>query len=573
MKLDKSTQKNENKIKKIVLGMLPYWAPLIPPQGIGMLKKYLEKYGYQVKGIDLNVHEGFKKIYLDYFKVIEKVVPPYKRGNFYNVGHDILHNHMMAAFKYTDENKYIDLVKELVYHTYYVHINDEVAKELNSLMEQFYEELENYYIDLIEKESPDVIGFTIYKANIPPALFVSKLVRKKYPHIKIVMGGGAFADSHAVGSPNYDALVKEAEDCVDLIMLGGQGEQLFLKFLQGEVDESKRVVTHADLGICPFPFEELDIADLSDFDLSKYPYIPATGSSSCPNECSFCNASKYFGKFKEKDTDQLVKEMKTVSKKYGNQLFFMTDSLLNPIVTDLATAFKNSDTTVYYDCYFRVDEASGNLDNTILWRQGGLYRTRMGVESGSQKILDLMHKEITVEQTKATLYALATAGVKTTAYIVIGHPDETEEDFQMTLDLLEEMKDYIWQAEPNPFYYHYAGQMDSSEWAEKRKLLYPEEAKDMLVFDTWTLDWAPLREERYDRLHRFMAHCEKLGIPNPYNAAELHKADERWKKLHKNAVPSIWEFEKWGKPIHEAKKIVKLTGAKNVLEDDGDFGF
>ena len=155
-----------------------------------------------------------------------------------------------------------------------------------------------------------------------------------------------------------------------------------------------------------------------------------------------------------------------------------------------------------------------------------------------------MNKKITLEQSKATCTGLASAG-SNNRYIVIGHPYETEEDFQMTLDFVDEMKDYIWQAEPNPFYYHYTGQFGADDWKDKRMLLYPEEARRMLVFDTWTLNCEPLREERYERLHRFTAHCDKLGIPNPYTASEIHAADERWHKLHKNAVPSVWEFETW----------------------------
>lgn len=564
-------QNNKN-TARIVFGMLPYWTPLIPPQGIGMLKVYLQKHGYYVKNVDLNVEETFKGIYFDYFKKMEGFVPLEKRGNFFNIGHDVLHNHMMAAYKHSDEKKYIELVKSLVYHTYYVIISDAQAKELNVIIDNFYKQLEDYYLALVEREKPDVLGFSIFKGNIPASIYAARLVKKRHPQIKIVMGGGAFADSHAMGSPNFDALVSETEDCVDLIMVGGQGEELFLKFLQGEISD-RRVVTSKDMGMQPIPFAQLDIADLSDFNIFNYPYIGATGSASCPNECSFCNASKYFGKFRTKDIKQLVSEMCEIYTRYGNQLFFMTDSLLNPIITDVAKEFINCKETLYYDCYFRVDDASADLDNTILWRRGGLYRTRMGIESGSQKILDLMGKGISVEQIKASLYGLASAGIKTTAYLVIGHPGETEEDFQLTLDLLEEMKDYIWQAEPNPFYYHYSGQFASDQWADKRMLVYPEGSSDMLVFDTWTLNCEPSREERYNRLNRFMEHCNKLGIPNPYNATELFDADERWKKLHKNAVPSIWEFKDLNKYVNEAKSAVKLTDARNMLDYDGDFDY
>lgn len=557
--------------KRLLLSMLPYWTPLIPPQGLGMLKSFLQKNGYYVKTIDPNIEEDFKEVYNQYFSILEECVPTSHKGNFYNIGHDILHNHMMAAIRQNNHEKYYELVKLLVYYTYYVEISNEIVAKLNSVISLFYDKLESYILEAIKSELPDVVGFSILKGNIPASLFSAKLIKKYYPDIKIVMGGGTFADSHAVGSPNFEALVEETKGVVDKIFVAGQGELPFLYFLEDKLPD-KQIITMDDIDRGPIPFHELDIADLSDFNLLAYPYVSATGSLSCPNNCSFCNASKYWGSYKEKPIEQLVNEMKLISEKSGNQLFFLTDSLLNPIASRLATELIDREGNLYYDCYFRVDDQSGDLNNTMLWRKGGMYRTRLGVESGSQKVLDLMNKRITVDQTKNTLYALATAGIKTTAYIVIGHPYETEEDFQKTLDLLEEMKNYIYQAEANTFYYHYAGQMASGEWEAHRKLLYPEWASNMLLFETWTLDIEPLREERYDRLFRFTAKCKELGIPNPYNAQEIHNADVRWKKLHKNAVPSVWEFQRYGEILKEKLPLEEVLVQSNNV-DIGDFCF
>ena len=260
-------------------------------------------------------------------------------------------------------------------------------------------------------------------------------------------------------------------------------------------------------------------------------------------------------------------------KKYGHQLFFMTDALLNPIVTDLANEFIKSGVSLYYDAYFKVDKASGDIENTLLWRQGGLYRVRLGVESGSQRILDLMDKEITLEMTRASLSALANAGIKTTTYWVIGYPGETEADFQETLKLLEKLQIDIFQAECNPFLCHFSGQGASPLWVDKRKSLYNEKLNDMLVFKTWTLDIEPSREETYDRVFRFVNRCKELGIPNPYSLNEHFKADERWKKLHKNAVPSLIDFRDKENYINESRGVKKMHFLKNRREEAYEFGF
>jgi radical SAM superfamily enzyme YgiQ (UPF0313 family) len=249
----------------------------------------------------------------------------------------------------------------------------------------------------------------------------------------------------------------------------------------------------------------------------------------------------------------------------------MTDSLVNFTVTDLARELIKRDVSLYYDAYYRVDNNAANIENTMLWRRGGLYRVRFGAESGSQRILDLMGKKITPNQIKAVVSAFAGAGIKTTTYFVVGHPGETEEDFQETLNLIEEMKNDIYQAEVNTFQYFSTTQSGSDKWAPYRKLLYPGKARESLIFEFWTLDIEPLRQEAYRRMFRFVEFCERLGIPNPYSLDEYIKADERWEKLHRYAAPSLYRFLSKKEYIDENKKIKNYLLAKNTRKTEDDF--
>jgi hypothetical protein len=464
------------------------------------------------------------------------------------------------------------LVKILIYKSFYMKVDDSYILRLNLIVDNFYTNLKSHFLDWLAKEKPGVVGVTAYKCTLPASLFVLRLTREKHPHIKTLLGGGIFSDTHAVGSPNYEALLKETEHYLDKIIIG-QGEILFLKYLRGELPELQRVYTRNDINGEILDFSSMDIPDFSDFNILNYPYLPATASSSCPFQCSFCNSKKYWGKYRIKTARQTAAEMIKLYKKYGHQLFFMTDALLNPVIGDLTNELIKADVSLYYDTYFRVDPASGDIENTMHWRRGGLFRVRLGTESGSQGVLDMMGKNITTTQIKAAVNALAYAGIKTTTYWVIGHPGETEADFQLTLDLIEELKNDIFQAECNPFLYHYSGQAHQDQWGKKRIPLYSEEAMKMLIFQSWTLNLEPSRQEAYYRMHRFEQHCKKLGIPNPYSLHEHYEADERWKKLHKNAAPALLEFKNSGHYINENKNIKRTSFARNTQQDGGDFGF
>ncbi|UCH92159.1 MAG: radical SAM protein [Candidatus Aminicenantes bacterium] len=558
--------------KKILLAILPYWDPMIPPMGISTLKAFLQKQGYIVKTVDLIVKDECLDFYRDYFDVLKKHIPRKKWGNFNNIGHDVLQSHLMAYWNHQDEDKYVEAVKILVYKSYYENIETSAVHELNRIMAVFYTMLEKYFIQQLDKEKPDVVGVTAYKCTIATSMFVLRLTKQRYPHIKTLMGGGTFNETHAPDSPNFKILLEATKDYLDKIILG-QGEMLFLQYLRGELPETQRVYTKDDIGGKFLDFHEIDLPDFSDLDLSKYPYLGATASVSCPYQCSFCVTSKVAGKFRLKNPTQTVDEMIKMYKKYGHQLFFMTDSLLNPAATDLANEFVKSGISLYYDAYFRVDEPSADIRNTLLWRRGGLYRVRLGTESGSQPILDEMDKRITVDQIKASISALAYAGIKTTTYWVIGHPGETEEDFQQTLDLIEELKDDIFQAECNYFLVHYSRQAKANDWRDYIQLLYPEEVSNMVLFQYYTPGIAPLREEAFRRMHRFEAHCRKLGIPNPYSLNEHLEADKRWKKLHENAVPGMLDLIGEKNYIDENQKIKITSPARNMRQEDDVFDF
>ncbi len=570
-------------IKKILLALLPFWTPLIPPQGIGHLKAFLEKHGYRVKTVDANIEQQFKEIYQDYFDSLREYIPQSNWGNFYNIGHDVLRNHMMAHFNHTvavkeskknheaDNKKYNELVRLLIYNTYFWYLDEQKISRLNAVIGRFFDRLECYFLDLLEKEKPDIVGLTAHLGTLAACLFSFKLTKERYPGIKTVVGGSIFAGELPMVSPDFEFLLQKAPYIDNVIV--GEGENLFLKLLNDELPKSKRVFTSKDIGNEQLEINAIDIPDFSDFTLEHYPYMAAFASKSCPYQCRFCNVAPFYGEYRERSAEHTVNYILDLYKRYGYQLYFMTDSLLNPIMTNLSNEFIKRGITMYLDTYMRVSSDVCDRDKTLLWRRGGLYRTRLGIETGSPRLLEAMGKEITVEQSKAALSSLAYAGIKTTAYFVIGFPGETEEDFQQTLDYIKELKTDIWQVECNPFYYFYAGQNNADQWADIRMLLYPEYARDLLISQTWILNCEPTREERFRRMFRLVEHCKRLGIPNPYSTEEIYEADERWRNLHENAVPPLAEFENNTVYIDDTKHVKRFIMARDTRQGEGDFMF
>lgn len=568
-----TNNKNNTAYGKILLGLLPYWSPLIPPMGIACLKSFLQRHGYQVNLLDLNVEAEFKLVYDDYFSVLSRDMPPDKMSNFHNIGHDVMQDHLMACLHYDDENAYIRLVKALVFNAYYVHIEDSRVLELNKIVVRYYSLLEKHFSAVLEKEQPALLGLSVYRGTLPASLFVFRLTKEKYPHIKTLMGGAVFSQSLEFGSPNLELLLKKAP-YIDTFLIG-EGENLFLSYLEGKLPGDKRVYTLADINGATMAMEELDIPDFSGLHLDYYPMMASYSSRSCPFQCTFCAETIYWGKYRKKSAAQIVREMDTLAKKHNSRLFLMCDSLLNPVMTNLAKEFIEADLPIYWDGYLRADKEAASLENTMLWRRGGFYRARLGIESGSQRVLDLMNKKVTTARIKEVISYLAHAGIKTTTYWIVGYPGESEKDFKQTLDLIEELKDDIYEAECNHFRYFLSGQVSSREWAEENKCkpMFTKEIDNMLIVQTWHMSSDPTREEVVRRVNRFVAHCKRLGIPNPYSLHDIYQADSRWKKLQKNAVPSLVEFEKNEIPVNPCKHTGEIGAMAKKIVHDENWGF
>lgn len=565
--------------QKILLILLPFWTPLIPPIGIACLKTYLNKQNYDVKTIDANTEIDFSDLYDRYFNTLKKNVPENKKGNFFAVGHDVLRNQMTAYLNHTDETEYIELVRVLIKKTFYVDAPQEGILEMTAIVREFYEKLEKYMIEILDREKPSILGLSVFSDTLPASMFTFKLTREKYPHIQTVMGGGVFADYMAPGSANLDLFLEKTKTYIDKLIVG-EGEILFLKWLKGELPESQRVYTFHDIDKEILDLTSVDVLDMRDFDCQKYAFVVSYASRSCPFQCSFCSETIQWGKYRKKTSHQVFQELNTLYERHGSQLFLLSDSLLNPIIEKLAEEFLKSDRSLYWGGWLRVDGHVCDIEKTLKWRRGGFYHARMGIESGSDKVLKLMGKDISLDQIRTSISSLAAVGVKTTTLWIVGHPGETEEDFQETLDLIEGFRNDIYEAECRPFYYYLDGQSDSDSdwWKCMNKIpLYPEELQDMLMIKTWILECEPSREVTYERMNRFVRHCRKLGIPNPYSMHDIYLADERWKKLHKNAVPPVMEFRSAVAAINECKKVQKLNVVKipgDQRDDEyNDFGF
>lgn len=513
----------------ILLVKPPYFSPWTPPLGISILKTFLEQQGYVVKCFDFNTDPDLWGMHHQYFSTLQ-TLESVSINDGYSKLWWILNAHMLAYANDASPDG-CGKVLERITPYYGITINQPIINTLIPLVDRFFKRMKEL-VDQFDLSGFSTVGTSTYTTSLGPSLFLLKHIKRAFPHIKTIMGGGVFADDLALESDNLHTLVREY-DFVDHIILG-EGELLLLKLLQGEFAD-KRVISLADLRGKTLEMKEVPVPDFSDTNPESYYHLSIEGARSCPFQCSFCSETIQWGNYRKKPITLFAEQVVDLATRYHNNSFFMGDSLMNPYINPFATRLLEMNASILYDGYLRADKPVTHRDYVKLWADSGCYRVRLGIESAAVRVLDAMDKMTTPKVISDVLKTLANEGIRTTTYWIVGFPGETEEDFQETCDFIREHHRFIYELEAHPYYYYPYGQIGSRLY--QCYSLYPEEVTDVIKFKVWDIEGAqPAREERYDRLRRISKLASDLGLPNIYTMAERYAAERRWHLLYPTTV-------------------------------------
>ena len=307
------------------------------------------------------------------------------------------------------------------------------------------------HAELVLREQPTMVGISIcYNDQLWPGLCLAKEIKAR-SDVPIIAGGTLFnvidPESPATLAPHFDYVVSgEGERPLVQILSGAPGlEKTPGVFLPKSLGGSQPVAT-------PSVFEEdLDLlgqADYSDADLRAYysplPVLPIFTSRGCYwRRCAFCAHYKSAGQtYRRRSIPNVIQELKHHADN-GIFHFCLIDEMIAPAqFSELADAILQAGLKVsYYAMTKPVRQFSPALLDKM-YRSGCRYLL-WGVESGSQRILDLMDKGTRVPDVETVLDASAHAGIKNHVFVMFGFPTETQWEMQATLDLLARHKPAI----------------------------------------------------------------------------------------------------------------------------------
>ena len=302
----------------------------------------------------------------------------------------------------------------------------------------------------IRRKKPDLVGLSFLSTtSYPYAKILARQIRAADSKVKIAFGG-VFATLNA-------QLVKLQVPEVDFVCRG-DGEQLILDLLErlndpstvagvtwqekdGKLRHNPNRPLDRDLDQWPFPDREslpLDFVESMPLDvpavLSRERFTTMQTSRGCPWPCVFCDIPIFNeGKWRARSPRHVVEEFKYLQELgYGSVCFVDDHFLLQPKrIESICNGINEAGVTIQWGCEGRVDSTAQHLFPAMA--RAHCRTILFGIESGSQRMLDRLKKEQTLEQIETAVTNAKKAGIEIVhGFFVVGLPDETEEDLCQT---------------------------------------------------------------------------------------------------------------------------------------------
>lgn len=303
------------------------------------------------------------------------------------------------------------------------------------------------------------VGLSVMSAQIPHALEISKHIRQCDPSIPIIWGGvhPTLYPVQTAKSEYVDFVVKGEGEITSFELLAAiEGGKNFreVKGIAFQDREHQEVIVTDDRELMdmnrlpPIEWQLLEdirhIGSLREVDKLTLLGIPLQTSRGCPHRCAFCIDPILKQKYRLRETDLVLRDIERLIDLGVERIYFIDENFFvnKKRVMEIADGIEKRALNFQWSGsvradYFRTNHL--NLDLLVKLRRSGCKRVGIGAESGSQKILDKLKKDITAENILNAAELLSEAGISANFSFMIGLPRETADDVKKTLQLIGEI--------------------------------------------------------------------------------------------------------------------------------------
>ena len=319
----------------------------------------------------------------------------------------------------------------------------------------------------IQQINPKTIGISVFtNFQHRSSWMLLQALHQHMPDVPIVIGG--FGCEISAGSliglsgvtqldrvKPFWQLVKDKK-LINHVSLGGGGSLSdFVDFLDRNLKKVQHEVDHdSHQGV----IYDAPVPDYSDYRFDQYVWngaqkLAITGSKGCVRACTFCDVPGQFGRFQYRRGSDIANEIILQNQRHGVRVFEFTDSLVNgsfkafrewlEILAEYNDSRSESERISWFGQYICRPQKHTPGDIYKLMRRSGVTNLVIGVESGSNAVLEAMQKKITVQDVYDELEQLRVHGISCDILMFTGFYNETAERFNETLRFLQRCQKYV----------------------------------------------------------------------------------------------------------------------------------
>ncbi len=270
------------------------------------------------------------------------------------------------------------------------------------------------------------IGISCMTPQKEQAYQILKLIKSLSPEIKVILGG-----------PHAKYYLHECQQHPFDHIVIGDGELALQAILTGTLPNKERIisrpVSQPQMNQFPLPYREKEFLKTYQYIFQGVPASTILTAKGCPMSCTFCEDAR--SKVKMYEPEYVGMQIHQIKQAQFEGIMFFDDvfSLSKKRVQDLTTEIAKHN--IKYRCFGHARTMTEEIVRML--SQTGCIETGIGVESGSQKILDTVRKKTTVEQNLAYVKLCNAYGIKVKAFLVLGLPGEDHLTIQKTERFLE----------------------------------------------------------------------------------------------------------------------------------------
>jgi anaerobic magnesium-protoporphyrin IX monomethyl ester cyclase len=293
--------------------------------------------------------------------------------------------------------------------------------------------------DMIFVSTSDYARWECPHLDLKPAISTCRSIREKNPSSQIFLVGthGTVRPKEMIEMCGADAVViGEPEYAIRDIAISGDWRKCdSIAYLEGDRLKINPRKMPVNLDEFPTPdFSQLPMNKYS-FDLLGGDFTLIEAARGCPFSCFFC-LKEMFGAYRKKSLENVKRDILYSIREFGVKRIFFVDlefTINRTMVEGLCDWMIADNIRISWSCQTRLDSVDEGL--LAKMKKAGCQLIMYGVESGSQRMLDLIGKNIRIEDFKKGMEATKRAGMDAICFFMVGFPTETQEEREATVTL------------------------------------------------------------------------------------------------------------------------------------------